>query len=69
MIAECRPKSICAADRAPQPATQPAFEEAALGGDAETISWQLKERDVSFQKIARFLVVDEPAHDDLQDDG
>ena len=67
MIAECGPKCISAADRAPQPATQPAFEDATIGGDAELISWQLEERGVSFQKIARFLVVDEPAHDDLQD--
>jgi hypothetical protein len=69
MIADCGPKCISAADRAPQPATQPAFEDATIGGDAELISWQLEERDVSFQKIARFLVVDQPAHDDLQDDG
>jgi hypothetical protein len=69
MIADGGPKCISAADRAPQPATQPAFEDATIGGDAELISWQLEERDVSYQKIARFLVVDQPAHDDLQDDG
>ena len=69
MIADGGRKRISAADRAPQPATQPAFEDATIGGDAEPISWQFEERDVSFQKIARFLVVDQPAHDDLQDDG
>ena len=69
MIAGRGRKRISAADRAPQPATQPAFEDATLGGDAEPVRWQFEERDVSFQKIARFLVVDQPTHDDLQGDG
>jgi hypothetical protein len=69
MIAGSGRKRISAADRAPQPTAQPAFEHATLGGDPETIRWQHKQRDVSFQKLARFLMVDQPSHSDLQGDG
>jgi hypothetical protein len=58
MIARRGRKRVRAADRTPQTAAQPAFEDATLGGDAETVRWQTEERDVSFQKFARFLVVD-----------
>ena len=69
MFTGCRRKRIGAADRAPQPASQPTFEDSALGGDAEAVCWQPEERDVSFEMPARFLVVDQPAHDgDLQGD-
>jgi len=69
MIAGRGRKRIGAADRAPQAAAQPAFEDATLGGDAETVRWQREERYVSFQKFARFLVVDQPSHNELQGDG
>jgi hypothetical protein len=62
-------KRISAADGAPQPAAQPAFKDATLGGDAETVRRQPEERDVTFQKFARFLVVDQPSHNDLQGGG
>ncbi len=62
-------KRIGAADRAPQPATQPTLEDATFGGDAEAVRWQPEEPDVSFQKVARFLVVDQPSHNELQSDG
>jgi hypothetical protein len=62
-------KCISAADRAPQPAAEPAFEHATLGGDPQTVRWQPEQRDVSFHKFARFLVVDQPSHSDLQGDG
>jgi hypothetical protein len=69
MIARPRRKCISAADRASQSAAQPAFEDATIGGGAEMVSWQTEERDVSFQKFARFLVVDQPSHNDLLGDG
>jgi hypothetical protein len=62
-------KRISPANRASHPAAQPACEDATLGGDAETVRWQREERDVSFQKFARFLVIDEPSHNKLQGDG
>ena len=69
MIRSSGCKRICAADRASQSATEPTFEDAALGGDAKPVSWQFEERDVSLQKIARLFVVDHPIHGDLQSDG
>jgi hypothetical protein len=69
MVARHGRKRISATDRASQPAAQPAFEDAVIGGGAEMIRWQTEERDVSFQKFARFLVVDQPSHDDPQGDG
>ncbi len=43
------------------------FKYAAVGGNAEAVCWQFEERDVSFEKLARFLVIDQPGHDgDLQ---
>jgi hypothetical protein len=62
-------KRISAANRAQHRAAQPALEDATLGGDTETVRWQREERDVSFQKFARFLVIDEPSHNKLQGDG
>jgi hypothetical protein len=49
IIAGCGRKRVGATDRAAQPATQPAFEDATLGSDAETVSWQIEERGVSFE--------------------
>jgi hypothetical protein len=49
MIAGCWRKRVGATDRAPQSSTQPAFEDAMLGRDAETVSWQIEERGVSFE--------------------
>jgi hypothetical protein len=62
-------KRISPANRASHPAAQPACEDATLGGDVETVRWQREERDVLFQKFARFLVIDEPSHNELQRDG
>jgi hypothetical protein len=69
MIAGRGRESISAANRAPEAATQPAFEDATLGSDAEAVRWQCEERNVSFQKLARFLVVDQPIHDHIRGDG
>ena len=69
MIAGRRRKRVGAADRAPQPPAQPAFEDATLGSDAESVRWQHEERDVSFEIFARFLVVNQPSHYELHDDG
>jgi hypothetical protein len=69
MIARRGRKLISAADRAPYPAAQPALEDASAGRDAETFRWQPEERDVSFQKFACFLMVDQPSHSDLPGDG
>ena len=69
MLARCQRKRVGAADRAPHAASQPALEHSALGGHAELVSWQVEKRDVSFEKPARFLMIDQPSHDgDLQDD-
>jgi len=69
MISGSGCKRIGTADRAPQSATEPAFKDAALGGDAKPVCWQFEERDVSLQKMARLFVVDHPIHDDLQSAG
>ena len=70
MMARCGGKRIGATDRAPHAPSQPAFEDTALGSDPKAVSWQIEERDVSFEKPARFLVIDQPVHDDsLQGDG
>ena len=69
MIAGRGRKRISAANRASQSPAQPSFEDATLGRDAETIRWQPEKRDVSFQKLARFLMVDQPFHSDLPGGG
>jgi hypothetical protein len=69
MIARRRRKGVGTADRAPQPPAQPAFEDATLGSDAESVRWQHEERDVSFEQFARFHVVNQPSHNELHGDG
>jgi hypothetical protein len=69
MIAGRGRERISAANRAPQSATQPAFEDAALGSNPEAVGWQCEERDVSFQKLVCFLVVDQPIHNHIRGDG
>jgi hypothetical protein len=63
MFTGCRHERICATDRCPQSSSQPTFEDPPLGGDAKAVRWQREEPDVSFEKISRFLVVDQPTHD------
>jgi hypothetical protein len=58
MFIGCRRKRIGAANRTPQPSSQPNFEDSALGGDPEAICWQREESNVSFEMPARFLVID-----------
>ncbi len=58
MMAGCGRKRIGAADRAPHAPSQPAFKDSALGGDPETVRWQIEERNVSLEKLARILVID-----------
>jgi hypothetical protein len=68
MFTRWRHKRIGAAYRAAHPSSQPAFELPTLGCDAEMVCRQLKSRDVSLEKRARFLMIDQPAHDgDLQE--
>ena len=63
MFTRCRGKRIGATDRASHPPSQPEFEFPTLGCDAETVCRQIETRDVALKKSARFLVIDQPAHD------
>ena len=68
MLTRSRRERVGAADRAPHAASQPALENSALSGYAELVCWQLEVRNVSFEKLASFLMIDLPSHDgDLQE--
>jgi hypothetical protein len=67
MFTRCGRKRVGATDRAAHASSQPAFKVPTLRCDAQAVGRQFESRDVSLHKPARFLVVDQPAHDgDLQ---
>jgi hypothetical protein len=63
MMVRLRKVCIRAANRRAYTPTEPAFKNTPLRGDPKTIHRQAQERDIPFEKLVSFHVIDVPTHE------